>query len=61
LVRTKERYGSNIPEGRYMFSYATPNNIFAFGFNCLLYSQPITLDFISLLTGCLSLLVPDGT
>ena len=45
LVETKERYGSNIPEGRYMFSYATPNNIFALRFYFLLYSKPIILNF----------------
>jgi hypothetical protein len=28
-----------------MFSYATPNNILALGFDCLLHSQPIILDF----------------
>jgi hypothetical protein len=48
LVETEERYGSNVPEGRYikvMFGYATPNNIFALRLDCLLYSHSIILDF----------------
>ena len=45
LVETEERCGSNILKEGIMFSYATPNNIFTLAFDCMLYSQPITLDF----------------
>ena len=53
LVETEERYGSNVPEGRYikvMFGYASPNNIFALWLDCLLYSQSIIPNFWYVLT-----------